>query len=79
MNTDKESDDKPYILNLDDDPEFNNILRVVPKKEGFKLVSTKTPEEFAAKIKEKLESAMAKTDLSITSSCCCRKKTGDVL
>jgi CheY-like chemotaxis protein len=54
MSTDKESDDKPYILNLDDDPDFNNILRVVLKKEGFKLVSTKTPEEFAAKIKEKL-------------------------
>jgi len=35
------------ILNLDDDPDFNNILRVILKKEGFKLKSATTPEEFA--------------------------------
>lgn len=46
--------DEPYILNLDDDPDFNNILRHVLKNEGYKLVSTKTPEEFAKKIKEKM-------------------------
>ncbi len=47
-------DEQPYILNLDDDPDFNNILKHVLKKEGYKLVSTNQPEDFALEIKKKM-------------------------
>lgn len=45
--------DERYILSLDDDQDFNNLLQVVLKKNGFKIVTTSTCEDFIAQLKIK--------------------------
>lgn len=45
------TENKGTILNLDDDPDFNRVLKVILKREGYQLISTTTAEEFAVKVK----------------------------
>lgn len=44
-------EDKALIVNLDDDADFNRILKVILKKEGYRLISTTTPVEFAMAVR----------------------------
>ncbi len=53
MTKDNIQADEPYILSLDDDEDFNNLLHVVIKKKGFKIITTETAEEFIAQLKKK--------------------------
>ncbi len=43
---------EPYILSLDDDPDFNRLLKVVFKKEGIKLITTTSVESFIIQLKQ---------------------------
>ena len=52
------------IVNLDDDPDFNAILKVVLKREGYQLFSATTPEKFAQLVKE-LKPALCLIDLNL--------------
>lgn len=47
---------EPYILSIDDDPDFNSILHLSLKKLGLKHESCTTPEEFFEKFKNKTPS-----------------------
>lgn len=44
-------ENKGTIVNLDDDPDFNRVLKVILKKEGYNLISALTPEDFAQKMR----------------------------
>lgn len=52
------------IINIDDDPDFNAILKMVLKREGYQLFSATTPEKFAQLIKE-LDPALCMIDLNL--------------
>lgn len=45
--------DDTYILSLDDDQDFNNLLKVVFKKNGFNVITTSTCDEFIHQLKVK--------------------------
>ena len=47
----KEELEKPYILCLDDDPDFNKILKHVLKKHQYFSIATETVEEFVKFLK----------------------------
>jgi len=42
---------KAKILSLDDDADFNSLLKLVLKRNGFESITTQTPNEFAAALK----------------------------
>ena len=52
------------IVNLDDDPDFNNVLRVILKKEGFQLFSATRPEQFAKLVKS-VDPALCLVDVNL--------------
>lgn len=59
-------ENKGTIVNLDDDPDFNRILKVILKKEGYTLISSTTPEDFAQKMRiEKPQLCMVDVNLEI--------------
>ena len=47
-----ESLSTPYILSLDDDIDFNNLLKAVFKRHHLKIVTTQTVEEFVTHLKK---------------------------
>ena len=44
---------KPFILSIDDDPDFNNLLKVILKKSQLDILTTTTAEEFTKELKKK--------------------------
>ncbi len=60
----EEKIDGPYILSLDDDVDFNNLLKLVLKKNGFKVSTTKTVEEFIAHLK-KIKPSLCLIDINL--------------
>jgi len=40
-----------FVLTLDDDEDFNNLLKVVFKKHGFKIITTCTCQDFISQLK----------------------------
>lgn len=58
VNSDDKNKNSPlnanaYILSLDDDEDFNNLLKVVFKKKGLKIITTTTCESFIHHLKNK--------------------------
>ena len=47
-----ESLEAPYILSLDDDIDFSNLLGVVFKRHNLKIITTQTVEEFVTHLKK---------------------------
>lgn len=62
--TSVESKKNKTIVNLDDDPDFNNILKVILKKEGFQLFSATQPEQFAKLVKA-VDPALCLVDVNL--------------
>lgn len=61
-------DTKAKILNIDDDPDFNALLKVVLKKNGFHSITTETPNDFAEALKvEKPDLCLIDINLDIAS------------
>lgn len=52
------------IVNLDDDPDFNRVLKVILKKEGYQLFSATQPEEFAKLVKT-VDPALCMIDINL--------------
>ncbi len=63
----EESKAKPTnntIINLDDDPDFNNLLKVVLKRAGYQLFSATKPDDFAKLVKA-LDPALVMIDVNL--------------
>lgn len=52
------------IINLDDDPDFNALLKVVLKREGYQLFSATRPDSFAKLIKT-VDPALVMIDINL--------------